>query len=375
MSASDAGPVAAVPVGTGADAYPVLVGKGLRVRIPRLLQEYAPGHRYAVISDDRVAGLYGAPAVEACRAAGLDAHLFVFPEGEASKTRSIWSALTDEMLDAGVRRDGVVVAIGGGVTGDLGGFVAATYLRGIPVVQVPTSLVAMIDASVGGKTAVDVPAGKNLVGAFHRPRVVIADPETTLTLPRSERAQGLAEALKHGATLDRSYFERLAEEADALLSGSTDATFAAVLRSVELKARVVGEDEREAGPRQVLNFGHTIGHALETASRYALGHGSAVAAGMVLEAALGERVGVTEPGTRDRLRDVLGRFELDALPTHTWDLEVILDYLGADKKVRAGRPRYVLLDRIGTVHREGAWSHEVPRADVEAVLAEGLQGS
>ncbi len=372
MSTKGIAPVAAVPVGVGDASYPVLVGKGLRFRIPQLLDEYAPGHRYAVVSDDHVAELYGRPVVEACVDAGLDARLFTFPAGEASKTRERWLQLTDALLEAGVRRDGIVVAIGGGVTGDLAGFVAATYLRGIPVVQVPTSLVAMIDASVGGKTGVDVPTGKNLVGAFHPPRVVIADPETIATLPREERAQGLAEALKHGAVLDRSYFERLASEAEALLSAEPDATYAAVLRSVELKARVVGKDEREMGLRQVLNFGHTLGHALEAASRYELGHGSAVAAGMVLEARLGERMGITEAGTHDTLHDMLGRFGLGDVPERAWDLEEVVGYLGTDKKVRRGRPRYVLLDRIGVTHQEGGWSHEAPPDAVRAILSEAL---
>lgn len=372
MSPERPGPVAAVPVGTASGTYPVLVGNGLRARIPRFLGEYAPGYRYAVISDERVAELYGRSTVDACRRAGLKADLYSFPEGEASKTRDSWSRLTDSLLADGLGRDGVVVAVGGGVTGDLAGFVAATYLRGIPAVQVPTSLVAMIDASVGGKTGVDVPSGKNLVGAFHPPRVVIADPETVATLPRRERAQGLAEALKHGAVLDRPYFERLTDGAEALLAGEPDATYAAVLRSVELKARVVSEDEREEGHRQVLNFGHTLGHALEAASDYELGHGSAVAAGMVLEARLGERLGITEPGTGGFLRQALSPFGLGEVPKRAWDMDAVLRYLVSDKKVRSGRPRYVLLERLGVIHREGGWSHEVPDQDVREVLQEAL---
>ncbi len=373
MSPTRPGPVAAVPVGTRSRTYPVLVGNGLRVRIPTLLSEYAPGYRYAVISDDRVAELYGQETVDSCRRAGLKADLYTFPEGEASKTRETWSRLTDALLRDGLGRDAVVVAVGGGVTGDLAGFVAATYLRGIPAVQVPTSLVAMIDASVGGKTGVDVPTGKNLVGAFHPPRVVIADPETVATLPVEERAEGLAEALKHGAVLDRPYFERLTSEAEALLSGEPGATYAAVLRSVELKARVVSEDEREEGQRQVLNFGHTLGHALEAASDYELGHGSAVAAGMVLEAALGERVGITVEGTRRTLTQALSAFGLGAVPSRQWEIETVLGYLVADKKVRSGRPRYVLLERLGVIHRGGGWSHEVPDEDVREVLERALR--
>lgn len=365
----------AVPVRTSVGSYPVLVGAGLLSRIPEFLREYAPAHRYAVISDDRVASLYGEAVVDACGSAGLDATLFTFPRGEASKTRKQWSILTDELLDAGIRRDGAVVAVGGGVTGDLAGFVAATFLRGIPVVQVPTSTVAMIDASVGGKTGVDVGAGKNLVGAYHPPRVVVADPSAIQTLEAEERAQGLAEAMKHGAILDASYFTDLCDAAERLMDGDTDATLAAVLRSVELKARVVTEDEREAGVRQVLNFGHTLGHAIEAASGYALGHGSAVAMGMVLEARLGERLGVTEAGTSERLTEELASFGLGTLPENGFDHAGVLKYLGVDKKARGGRPRFVLLRSIGAVHEEGGWSREVPAEEVERIVAEAATPS
>lgn len=365
-------PVSEVRVGSGAGAYPVMVGAGLLRRLPELLGTYARAHRYALVADDNVASLYGADVVEGCRGAGLRVDLFTFPQGEASKTREQWSFLTDRMLEAGLGRDAAVVALGGGVTGDLAGFVAATYLRGIPLVQVPTSMVAMVDASVGGKTGVDVRAGKNLVGAFHAPRVVVADPETTRTLPREERAQGLAEAVKHGAILDDAYFERLHEDASGLLAGDVDATRATVLRSVELKARIVGEDERESGLREILNFGHTLGHAFEAAAGYAIGHGSAVAAGMVLEARLGEELGVTRGGTADRLAQTLSRFGLGSVPTHAVDEGAVLGFLGADKKARRGRPRYVLLERVGAVDHGPGWSREVPDGAVAQLLAESF---
>jgi 3-dehydroquinate synthase len=345
----------------------VVVEVGALGEMPRLLGAHAPARRYAVISDDRVATLHGHSVMEALRGAGLDAALFTFPAGEASKTRKSWSILTDEMLEAEFGRDSCVVAVGGGVTTDLAGFVAATFLRGVPVVQVPTSYLAMIDASVGGKTGVDVKAGKNLVGAFHPPVLVVADPAVLRTLSRQERAQGLVEAFKHGAILDRAYFERLERDASALLDADPTAAERAVLRSVELKAAVVSADEREDGYRQILNFGHTLGHALEAASQYGLGHGTAVAIGMVLETEIGERIGVTEPGTRDRLASVLERI----LPLRgpKVDATAAVRYLRADKKVRAGRLRVVLLARLGDVHRGQNWTHEVP----EDMLVEALQ--
>lgn len=367
--------VASVLVGSGAGAYPVLVGSGLLEHLPELLREYAPAHRYAIVSDDHVAQLYSEETARRCRDAGLLADVLTFPRGETSKSRGQWSELTDRMLSDGYGRDAVVVALGGGVTGDLAGFVAATYLRGVPVVQVPTTLVAMVDASIGGKTGVDSGAGKNLVGAFHPPRVVVADPDTVCTLPPEERAQGLAEAVKHGAILDEAYFAALDQEADRLMEGDVPATRRAVLRSVQIKARVVTEDELESGFRQVLNFGHTLGHAIEAAASYSVGHGDAIAAGMVLEARIGEGMEVTESGTSDRLAATLARFGLGPVPAEVAPPDTIRTFLAADKKSRRGRPRYVVLERLGVVDDARGWSREVPDAYVTAVLGDAPGGT
>lgn len=365
-----------VVVGTAGGSYPVLVRPGLLDELPGLLREHAPAHRYAVVSDETVAGLYGRGVVRSLEAGGLSAGLFTFPAGEAHKTRETWARLTDELLEAGLGRDGVVVAVGGGVTGDLAGFVAATCLRGVPVVQVPTSLVAMIDASVGGKTGLDVPAGKNLVGAFHPPRLVVADPETARSLPAAERAQGLAEAVKHGAILDEAYFHALEEEIDDLLDGEVEATTRAVLRSVSLKGDVVERDEREAGFRQILNFGHTLGHALEAATGYAVPHGAAVGLGMILEARLGERAGVTGEGTAKTLARVVMALGLPVRLPGGVDPERVIDFTRADKKVREGRARYVLLERIGRVARHGeGWSREIDPEAVESVVRRASGGT
>lgn len=363
-----------VPVEAGGIPYPVLVGRGLLGRLPGILARFAPGHRYAFVCDSTTAPLYGHAAVAACRREGLTADAFSFPAGEASKTRETWALLTDALLRAGVGRDGVVVAVGGGVVGDLAGFVAATYMRGVPVVQVPTTLMAMIDSSVGGKTGVDVEAGKNLVGAFHPPRVVVVDAEAARTLSVAQRADGLAEALKHGAIADRSYLDRLLDQVDGLLGGDVEMTENAVLRSVEIKAEVVSLDERESGPRQILNFGHTVGHALEAESGYAGGHGAFVAAGMLLEARLGERVGVTAPGTSEELASMLRAFGLGDVPGGTADVEGVLRRLGADKKTRGGRVRFVLLERLGVVARGDGWSHDVDPALVRSVLEDAGRG-
>jgi 3-dehydroquinate synthase len=365
------GPVdGTVRVGASAGSYEVRVGSGCLASLPDLLQSAVGAHRYALISDDDVAALHGDAVIARCRDAGLDAELFSFPAGERSKTRKSWSILTDRMLAGGFGRDSCVVALGGGVTGDLSGFVAATYLRGVPLVQLPTSYLAMIDASVGGKTGVDVAAGKNLVGAFHAPRFVLADTDLLTTLPTSERVQGLVEAFKHGATMDSSYFDWLSEHAARLIAVEGDVATEAVLRSVRLKAAVVTEDEREAGPREVLNFGHTLGHALEAASDFQVGHGTAVAAGMVLEAELGERLGVTRAGTRERIALGLAALGVGLDVVAEIDIDVALGFLGTDKKSRRGRPRFVLLEELGRVHREGGWSREAPETMVSEVMAE-----
>jgi 3-dehydroquinate synthetase len=218
----------------------------------------------------------------------------------------------------------------------------------------------MVDASIGGKTGVDVDQGKNLVGAFHAPNLVVADPEVIGTLPREERAQGLVEAVKHGAIMDRAYLEDLELHMPALLDGEVEPIERAVARSVEIKAEVVSADERESGRREILNFGHTLGHAVEAVSAYGVPHGTAVALGMSMEARLGEELGVTERGVAEHLARIAGTLGIDLeLPDGAAPSE-IMSYLGLDKKARHGRPRFVLLSRIGTVHRtDDSWSQVV----------------
>jgi 3-dehydroquinate synthase len=357
--------------------YPVVVRRGILDQLDRLVETYAPAHRYAVIADETVAGLYGDRVVDVLADTRKPVALLTFPAGEEHKNRDQWARLTDALLEAQHGRDSVVVALGGGVTGDLAGFVAATFLRGIAVVQVPTSLVAMVDSSVGGKTGVDASTGKNLVGAFHPPRLVVADPDVVATLPREERAQGLAEAVKHGAILDVEYMGSLERESRALMDAEPSATERAVQRSVEIKGDVVSRDEREGGLRQVLNYGHTLGHALEAASRYRLPHGSAVAVGMVLEARLGQALGVSEDGTEERVRRALAAFGLPTTVPPGLSLDEALAFMRSDKKAREGRVRFVLLREPGEVARDPAtgWSREVAVDVVAELLDREMGGS
>lgn len=339
----------------------ITIQPGSLTRLAEHARRAAPAHRYVVITDSNVEPLWGRSAADALRNAGLQADLLSFAAGEANKTRDTWATLTDRMLALGVGRDAAVIAVGGGVVGDVAGFVAATYMRGLPVIQVPTTLLAMIDASIGGKTGVDSPAGKNLIGAFHQPALVFIDTETLSTLPESELINGMAEAVKHGAIADRAYF-------DALLGSRS---YPAIVEgSIRIKQSFVEQDPREQGARAALNFGHTIGHALELATGYALPHGHAVAIGMVIEARLGERIGVSAPGTGSELERALTLVGLPTrLPRGLPPLDTQLD-----KKARAGRARFVLLAHIGEVARgaDGGWTFELDPSLVSAVLSDAL---
>ena len=352
--------------------YDVIIEADALRELPSVLRRVAPAHRYALLTDSHVAQHWGAAVQSTLTAAGLESELLVFEAGERNKTRETWATLCDRMLELGFGRDSCVIALGGGVAGDLAGFVAATYMRGLPVVQVPTSLLAMIDASVGGKTGVDVPSGKNLIGAFHPPRAVVADPATLRTLPSIEFAGGLAEAIKHGAIADASYVEWIEESTDGLFAGDVELLKALVHGSVHIKAGFVAVDLRENGARAALNFGHTIGHALERVSEYGLHHGHAVAIGMVQEARAAELHGIAVPGTSSRLARVL---KISGLPTVLppgLSIDAIMRAATTDKKARAGRTRYTLIARVGEMARgpHGEWTIELPADVVRAALAE-----
>lgn len=352
-------------------AYDILIDRGLLARLPTLVAERCPAAAYALISDSVVARLYGDPLARALRAAGMPAEPFSFPAGEWNKTRDTWSALCDRLLAARIGRDGAVLAVGGGVTGDLAGFVAATYHRGIPWVQVPTTLLAMVDSSIGGKTGVDTATGKNLLGAFHQPRLVVADLDVLGTLSGPQLASGMAEAIKHAAIADAEYFTTL-ERVAVPPTGDPAALERLVARSVEIKAEIVAADAREAGRRAALNFGHTIGHALETVSEYALLHGEAVAIGMVAEARLAEAARLAEDGTARRIALALERHGLPiALPAAS-RAEALIAAMRQDKKVRGGALRFALPSRVGVLgaHANGDWTVALPEALVRQVLAE-----
>jgi 3-dehydroquinate synthase len=358
--------------------YPVRVGPDALMSLARDLPRWAPAHTYALISDRTVMPRHGEKLAGELRGGGHRVETFTIPSGEEHKTRAEWARLTDAMLARELGRDTAVLALGGGVVGDMAGFAAATFMRGLPVVQLPTTLLAMVDASVGGKTGVDTAAGKNLVGAFHPPRAVVADTRLLDSLPEDQLRSGLAEAIKHGLIADADYLEWTETAFPRIIAGDDEARSALVARSVEIKAGVVSRDEREGGERKILNFGHTVGHAVEAVTGYSMLHGCAVGIGMVVEAEVGERLGVTEPGVTRRIREVLAGAGLPHTLPADVDPERVLAAARSDKKSRQGLVEYALLRRVGSADpgEDGRWSRPVPESLVrEALGALGPLGS
>jgi 3-dehydroquinate synthase len=334
------------------------------------IREVAGRRRIAVISDANVMPLYGAPFAK--RFGVSEDDCFTIAAGESSKTRGEWSRITDAMLARGFGRDSLVVAIGGGVVGDLGGFVAATYMRGVPVIQVPTTLLAMIDASIGGKTGVDTPAGKNLVGAFHEPLLVLADLRALKTLPPAEFRAGLAEAVKHALITSKTELDWLLTNAAALAALDLPTLRDLVRRHVEIKLKVVFEDEREAGVRKTLNFGHTIGHAVEAMSNYSMLHGECVAIGMVVEARIAAAMKLAPATLVDRVQAAVETFGLPSRIPGQMAPGDILAATRSDKKSRGGQVEYALLADIGRVaNAQAGYGTSVP----DSVAIEALKAS
>ena len=346
-------------------SYPVCVEPGALARLASLASAHAGGRRLALVTDSTVGPLFAAYCAgtgpwQPGGGSGAELPAFVaelvVPAGEASKTRAQWSALSDQLLERGFGRDSALVALGGGVVGDLAGFVAATYLRGIPYLQVPTTLLAMLDASVGGKTGVDTPHGKNLIGAFHPPVAVAADPLVLRTLPEREYRAGLAEAVKHGLIADAEYFTWLGASAEAITRRDETTLATLVRRSIEIKAAVVDEDERENGRRAILNAGHTVAHAVEHASGYALAHGEAVALGLVAECRLAETMGIGRPGLADQVGELLRRLGLPVRLERALPRDRVLAAMAADKKNRAARVRFALARDVGSMFPGEHWT-------------------
>ena len=333
-------------VGLGERSYPIRIGNGLLDQAA-LLQAVVPRKRVAIVSNTTVAPLYLAKLQRTLQSIGISSVTIILPDGEVYKNSDTLNLIYDALLKNRCERSTPLIALGGGVIGDMTGYAAATYLRGVPFIQIPTTLLAQVDSSVGGKTGINHPFGKNMIGAFYQPQLVLADTDTLHTLPDNELAAGLAEIIKYGLIRDLPFLEWLEHNMDKLLARDTGALQYAIVRSCKNKAEVVAADERESGERALLNLGHTFGHAIESGVGYGNWlHGEGVAAGTIMAADLSQRLGWISEQDVMRIRKL---FERAGLPVSAPDLGVdkYLELMGLDKKVEGGKMRFVLLKQIG----------------------------
>jgi len=348
-------------------SYPIRIGTGLLAETRHYAE--VEGRRLKLVTDDNVAPLYLEHVLKALNLKEED--VLILPAGEDQKSWGNAERVLDWMLASRLNRDGVLVALGGGVIGDMTGFAAAVYQRGIDFIQIPTTLLAQVDSSVGGKTGINHPRGKNMIGAFHQPRLVLADITTLRTLPQRELLAGIAEIIKYGMLADSDFFKWLEQRLDDLLILDTDALTKAIYRSCELKARIVAQDEREslaggAGPRALLNLGHTFGHAIETYTGYTQWlHGEAVATGLCMAADLSARLGWMTAKDAERCVKLVARAGLPTKPPAGMKPDEFLELMGHDKKVAAGKLRLVLMRGIGLAVVSGDFDRAALQATLE----------
>jgi len=327
-------------------SYDIEIGIGLLDSQAKYLATV--GSKFAIITDDHVAPLYGEPLKQNLTSFGLQASLFSFPHGEQSKTRATKEILENGLFGKKFGRDTCVIALGGGVVTDLAGYLAATFCRGIPFVSIPTSLLGMADAGIGGKTGVNVPFGKNLLGCVYQPKKVIIDISTLKTLPRREYVNGTVEMIKHGIIADGHLFEKLENNCTQLLSLDPSLLEEVIFENCRIKKKIVEQDEKEVGIRHLLNFGHTVAHALERLTDYKLSHGEAVAIGIVVESYLSLKLGTLTQPAFDRIKAILLRYGLPFKLPSRFSVTTIQEAMRVDKKSLKGFPRFVMIDGIGS---------------------------
>ncbi|HSE84326.1 MAG TPA: 3-dehydroquinate synthase [Thermodesulfobacteriota bacterium] len=334
-------------------SYEIIIQDGILKQIPEDLKNENLAHSYVIITDSAVLPLYGMELYKGFKSQGLNIYLISFPAGEENKNRATKDKIEDEMSQYKIGRDSEVIALGGGVVGDVAGYVAATYNRGIPYIQVPTTLVACVDSSIGGKTGIDTPYGKNLIGAFHQPRRVYIDVSTLRTLPEKEIRGGLAEVIKYGVIKDRKFFEFLEQNMERVFSFDVDVLSHIIKRSCEIKGEVVELDEKESNLRKILNFGHTIGHAIEKFFNYTISHGEAISMGMVAEGKIAAELGLWQENELNRLISLLRKAGLPVNLPDTLDSKQIIDTMKLDKKARGGKIEMTLPRQIGEMAEVG----------------------
>ncbi len=334
----------------GDRSYGIDIGSGLLPQLGQIARRVVPARHCAVISDQTVADLHAGTAIHSLEQAGYQTTLLTFPPGDANKNLATAEHLYDGLAAAGIERSSLIVTLGGGVTGDMGGFVAATWLRGVPFIQAPTTLEADVDASVGGKVAVNHASGKNMIGAFYQSRRVVIDVACLRTLPHRDLVAGLGESVKHGIIRDAAFFAWHETHASAILAGDEPTLAELIEQNVRIKAAVVAADERENYLRAILNFGHTFGHAVESEMHYQLRHGECVAIGMMAACHIAQHRGTISPAEVARIESLLTRLALPTRIPAAISTNVLLDWMKRDKKIKAGRIQFVLPRGIGDVY-------------------------
>lgn len=344
-------------VDLGKDSYTITVENGLLERAGAYVKSLTKANHIAIISDDTVDGLYGNRLEHTLKQEGFSVHRLIFPAGEKSKNSEQLLALYQKLSDAGITRSDCIITFGGGVVGDLGGFAAATFLRGIPFIQIPTTIISQVDSSVGGKVAIDLPSGKNQAGSFYQPKGVLIDPELLQTLSKRFIHDGLGEVIKYGCIRDAKLFELLEQVDDDTIAAHWEEIIECCC---SIKARIVEHDVLDLGERMILNFGHTIGHAIERCYGYGYyTHGEGVAAGMVMLTAVTEQMGMTEAGTTERIRKVVQKY---SLPTQVAAApEDLLQYISHDKKKRGSQITLIVLKKIGKSQLLPIQADELPK--------------
>lgn len=344
-------------------SYSISIGSGIIKELPRWLARHARERKVVVITDRTVMKHCGGVVTKALK--GHAPVVITIPAGERSKSHAIKHDIERQMFKKGCGRDSIVIAFGGGVVGDLAGYVAATYMRGLPYIQVPTTLLAMVDSSVGGKTGIDTPFGKNLIGAFWQPQLVLADIQFLRTLPKAHMVNGLIEAIKMALTHNAKDFSYLLAHINKAVQGNSQVLARIIQRAVATKAGVVGRDEKESNERMALNFGHTIGHAIEHLSDYRMMHGIAVALGILVEAQAAELMGLLSRQAVQSIEDLFAQLTITPQALKTFRIDKILQATQLDKKSKAGQARYVLLQDLGRVYKDVmSYAHPVSDAIV-----------
>ncbi|MGL1931581.1 MAG: 3-dehydroquinate synthase [Desulfotalea sp.] len=358
--------MAILEVGLGDRSYPIRIEAGCLDTIGEYLNANPVGNRYAIITDEYVKSLYGDRLTKSLDSYNIAHEVFTFKRGEASKCIEVFANLSSALAESRFDRKDAIIALGGGVCGDLAGFIASSYMRGIPFVQVPTTLLSQVDSSVGGKTGIDIPQGKNLIGAFYQPKAVFIDPNVLSTLDKDELLGGLAEVIKYGIIWDKNFFTFLKNNRKNILALDPTIIERTITKCCAIKAEVVAKDEKEGGLRRILNFGHTIGHAVETESGYGLIHGLAVSIGMVAAGKLSNIEGYLSLEGLGEIIDILNDYQMPISIPSNYDLGKIKQLLFVDKKVESGRLVFVLCDEIGHYHI----SDEVSEENIDKVLSD-----